>query len=120
MYGLPKDFDGSIFVGKTVVLVSFSVNTIHITFEGDVSITLQSSFEYRDSAQQTDDVCTQQVPVKESRLMQLAGRIVERVETNTDGTLTLHISGGHLLRCFDDSPNYESYSITHGKDEIYV
>jgi hypothetical protein len=41
VYGLPKDFDGSMFIGRTVELISFSVNTIHISFDGDVSITIE-------------------------------------------------------------------------------
>jgi hypothetical protein len=120
VYGSPKDFDGSMFFGRTVGLVSFSVNTIHITFDGDISITLQSSFEHRLGAEGTEQDDVQQVPVKESRLMQLAGRTVERVEANVDGTLTLHFNGGHVLRCFDDSLQYECYRITHGKEVLYV
>ena len=120
MYGLPKDFDGSMFVGRTVGLVSFSVNTIHISFDGDISITLESSFEHRLGTEEPAQVCVQEVPVEESRLMQLTGRSVESVEANVDGTLTLHFDGGHILPCFDDSPQYASYRITHGNLEIYV
>jgi Family of unknown function (DUF6188) len=120
MYGLPEGFDGSMFIGRTAELVSFSANTIHISFDGDVSITLQSSFEHRLGTEKPDEACVQRVPVEESRLMQLAGRTVEAVEANTDGTLALRFTGGHVLRCFDDSPNYESYRIAHGTDEIYV
>ena len=120
MYGLPKDFDGSMFIGRTVELVSFSANTIHISFDDHLSITITSSFEHRLGTEEPTQDCVQRVPVEESRLMQLAERSVESVEANTDGTLTLHFNGGHLFRCFDDLPNYECYTITHGKKEIYV
>ncbi len=120
MYGLPKDFDGSFFVGRSVGLVSFSVNAIHITFDCDIAMTIESSFEHRMGTEAMIDGCVQKVPVMESRLMQLAGRTVERVDAAPNGTLTLHFDGGQMFRCFDDSPQYECYSITHGSKEIYV
>lgn len=47
MYGLPSDFDASIFVGRELQQVSFTVNTVHLTFDGDVAITLESSFVFQ-------------------------------------------------------------------------
>lgn len=120
MYGLPKDFDGSMFIGTTVRQIAFSANTIFVSFGNDISITLLASFEHRIGAEGKKPDGVQSVPVDESRLMQVSGRSVESVEANVDGTLTLHFNGGHVLLCSDDSPQYESYHITQGKVEIYV
>ena len=119
MYGLPRDVDLSFVVGKTVELVSFSQNTVFLAFDGDVSLTITSSFEFYRRADD-EEATVQTVPVKQSDLMHLLGRQVEGAAGVVDGTLTLKFCGGARLRCFDDSANYESYRIAHGDHEIVV
>jgi hypothetical protein len=121
MYGLPKDFDGSFFIGREVGHVSFTANTVFVSFDNaEVSITILSSFEHRTSAQGGGPEIVETVPVAESKLMQLIGHSVEAVEATTEGTLTLRFEHGHILRCFDDTTNYECYWVTHGADQIIV
>lgn len=117
MYGLPSDFDSGFFVGRSIESITFSVNTVHVAFDESVSISLQSAFEYRVDSSPT---IRQQVPVTESKLMQLVGCVVSRSESQSDGTLTLFFDGQRLLRCLDDTPQYESYRIGNGDKEIYV
>ena len=108
------------FIGSTVQQVAFSANTLFISFGNEISITILASFEHLVTPAENESNGVQRVPVKESRLMQLIDHAVESVEASVDGTLTLHFNNGQTLRCFDDSPQYESYWITHGKKEIYV
>ncbi len=116
MYGLPADFDGSVFVGREVVEVSFTVNTVHVVFEGDTSITIGSRFVL-----QLGEVREEQaVPVKSSSLMALIGRSVRLVYASPDGTLRLQFEGGDALTCLDDSKMYESYQIHFSGREIIV
>jgi hypothetical protein len=119
MYKLPKDFDGKFFVGKTLENVSFSENTVFFGFGEHVSVTVMSSLQhqYASESEQSD---IQHVPLTESKLMQLPGSSVIKVKGDEDGTLTLFFNSGHILRIFDDLPNYESYSFSDGKHEIYV
>jgi len=119
MYGLPEDFDGSFFVGRLLEVVSYTTNSVFLGFDNGVSITIESSFEYR-SAINEAHVERHRVPVRSSSVMQLVGHSVEAVEAEREGTLTLRFKGGHVFRCFDDQPNYESYRIAHGNDEIFV
>jgi hypothetical protein len=121
MYGLAEDFDGSFFVGRLLRTVAFSRRTLDLIFDENVSIGLESSYECRlvgDEGYVEKERL--EAPIASSRLMQLLGRKVLSVDTEREGTLTLHFEGGHVFRCFDDDPNYESYTISHGNDEIYV
>ncbi len=119
MYGLPPDFDPSFFLGKMLELISFSVNTIVFQFDGDVGITLQSSFTHK--IQPNDEhIDTDTVPVSDSRLMQLVGNTVRLAEANPNGTLTLHFDDGQILMFHDDSSQYESYRLTVNDSEFVV
>jgi len=118
MYGLPQDFDTSVFVGKSLQLVSFTANTIHLAFDDEVSITVESSFAH--DLGQTGPPTVETVPVRESRLMQLVERTVVRAEARDRGTLVLYFDNGQTFFCFDDLPQYESYSITLGDRQIIV
>jgi hypothetical protein len=118
MYGLPQDFDATVFVGKELVQVSFSANTIHFSFDAHISVTLLSSFVY--SSASDDARSTQAVPVQSSNLMSLIGHTVDSADAKPDGTLTLGFDNGHSLTFLDDSQNYESYWIHIGGREIIV
>jgi hypothetical protein len=121
MYGLPEDFDGSFFVGRSVRTIAFSGCMTELIFDGDVAIGLLATYECHFAG---DDKYVElrriDAPVTSSRLMQLVGRKVVSVDAEKKGTLTLHFEGGHIFRCFDDACGYESYSIGHGSEEIIV
>jgi hypothetical protein len=121
MYGLPEMFDASFFVGRTLQNVVFSQCMVELIFDGKVAIGIQSSYELQ-IADGTGYVKRNRVeePIHSSRLMQLLGARVASVRAERDGTLTLDFEHGSVFRCFDDSPNYESYSIGHGEEETYV
>lgn len=117
MYGLPKDFDGSFFVGKRIELVSFAAYHIWIGFEERISITIESSFAHQESALPSP---AQSPPVESSSLMRLVGRMVTSVEADEYGTLSLTFDDGQILRCFDDTENYECYRISVGESEYFI
>ena len=119
MYGLPEDFDGSFLIGRVLEVVSYSDNSLSLGFDNRVSITIESSFEYR-SRPGGGDVELQRVPVRSSSVMQLLGHSVESVDSDRDGTLGLQFSGGSVFRCFDDQSAYECYRIANGDSETYV
>jgi len=119
MYGLPEDFDGSFFIGRVLEAVSYTSNSLVLGFDNGVSITIESTFEYRAAVNEAH-VERQRVPVASSAVMQLLGHSVEAVEAVSEGTLTLRFNGGHVFMCFDDQPDYESYRIAKGSDEIFV
>lgn len=119
MYGLPEGFDGAFLVGRVLEIVSYTSNSMILGFDSRVSITVESSFEFG-AAMGEALAERQRIPVPSSNLMQLVGKSVNAVETDRDGTLTLRFPGGYFFRCFDDQPDYESYRIAHGDEEIYI
>ena len=118
MFGLPKDFNASVFVGQELIQICFTANTIHLTFDREVTITLLSSFVEKHGLNEMSRRET--VPVLSSGLMRLIGQKVSSASSESDGTLTLEFEDGNTLICLDDSPSYESYSIRVGDKEIIV
>ena len=118
MYGLPSDFDPSVFVGHKLNLLSFTENTIHFAFDGDIAITTTSSFVHVHSLHEPGRKHV--VPVESSRLMSLVGKTVSRSSAEPGGTLSLHFEDGEQLSLLDDSREYESYTVRVGDKEFIV
>src|SRR5262245_30928410 len=113
MYGLPKDFDGGFLAGRTLEMVCFSENQMVLHFGGEVSITIESAFSYRDAQ-------VVNVPVHESNVMELLGSSVSGAQGDADGTLSLIFDNGQSLKVYDTTQQYESYSIAYGDKVIIV
>jgi Family of unknown function (DUF6188) len=118
MYGLPKDIDVSFFVGKTLNVVSFAVNVVHLIFDDGISINIESSYRH----QQKHEVEHHQLGtmqsvymIEVSPIMQLAGHAVVAALGTKDGTLTLTFDHGQVLHCLDDMQGYECYNFTDGE-----
>lgn len=119
MYGLASEFDASRLVGCTLENVSFSVNTVHLSFAKDVAITIEACFMHSIPGE-VGGSKPMRVPLRESRLMQLAGESIDSAQATLDGTLSLTFSNGHRLELYDDTPQYEAYRLRLGQDEIVV
>lgn len=119
MNGLPSGFDSSRLVGCTLEQLSFSVNTVHLSFSSDVSITIEAYFSHSIPGDAGGSKPTQ-VPLRESRLMKLAGESIESAQASSDGTLRLTFTNGQRLVFYDDTPEYEAYRIRLGEEEIVV
>jgi Family of unknown function (DUF6188) len=119
MYGLPKDFTGDFFIGRTLEAVTFTVNTVHLRFDNEVSVTVLSSLQHVTSSE--DELRDPQlVPLSNSRVMELLGQRVRDAVAVDFGTLRLIFENDQTLSIFDDSTYYESYSIQCGAKETYV
>ena len=118
MYGLSPQFDVGVFQGKKLDLLCFSANTLSLSFEDNVSITIMGSLIYRQEPHEIVD--KQHIPLLTSNLMGLIDKSVSRADGCEDGTLTLYFDNGHILTLLDDSRQYESYIIRVGTKEIVV
>jgi hypothetical protein len=118
MNGLPANFDASVFLGKDLILVSFTQNTAHFSFDDDRGVTVESSFSYRPGPGAAES--EQSVPVASSDVMRLLGRKVTRAEPRADGSLRLEFEGGGAITFLDDSAEYESYHLHIGSEQIDV
>lgn len=119
MYGIPKGFDTTIFEERILDQVSYTANTISLSFDRDLSITLESSFEHLVNSEKAD-LDKGSVPVESSRLMQLAGASVVSARVEGATTLVIDFDNGQTFRCLDDSPHYESFHIHDGENETIV
>ena len=133
MYGLPPDFDYSIFPGKRVYAVCFYEFGIYINFEEGLSIAIDGSYSHQISSANVrqawwrawaslsaEDAEVFRVPVTESKLMQLTGKIVESAEAEDPNTLLVRFTDGQVLKCFDDTKWYECFRIIYNGKETIV
>ncbi len=104
MYGLPKDFDATILVGRTLNMVCFAAYQVYLHFDSDTSITIESGFRHGARV-------STRPPVVHSELMRLVELAISEVEWDPDGTLKLRFQDGQSLTIDDDQPAYESYTI---------
>ena len=118
MYGLPRDIDLGFFDGKTLLQVCFGLHDLILNFDGDVSVTVTSSLGCIDSTGELkphDDF--HQVSVE---LLHLINQSVQFAEGDEAGTLMLKFDGGGILAVYDDSEEFESYTIRNGRKTIVV
>ncbi len=113
MYGLPKDFDASFLIGRTLEQVCFSQNQVSLHFDDNITLTIESAFAYK-----TQQVVN--VPVHESNLMELLGASASMAHGAENGTLSLTFDNGQSLKVYDTTKLYESYTITYRGKVIIV
>lgn len=118
MYGLPDDFDATVFVDTELDLVTYAVNTVFLRFGDRLSLTVVNTLSYRVAEDTEERIET--LPPCETGLPCLVGRTVVAAESSRDGTLRVYLEGGAVISCTDDSPQYEAYSITVDTRRIFV
>ncbi len=117
MYGLPLDVDLSFFHERTLLQVCFGAHDLRLRFDGDVSVSVEAAIgcgepagailkydSFRDAA---------------TTLLTFLNQTVHAAEGNVSGTLTLRFKNGAAIAVFDDSVNYESYTINY-EDKLIV
>ncbi len=119
MYGLPADFNTSVFVGQGLESVCFNVNQIHFRFDNKLSISCEGHFAYF-TEQEEKEQNIQKIPVTSSGVMHLLGHRVVDARAERDGTLTLRFDNEQRLVFYDNSPQYEAYHIQIGDKTIIV
>ena len=118
MYGLPKDFNGSIFVKKEMIQVCFNANQMIVHFEEGLSVISMGSFG-RASGKRDREI-VHELPVTSSDIMELLGHVVMEALVEENGILRLRFDNEQILTFYNDKPNYESYHIQMGKRTIIV
>lgn len=115
VFGLPKDFDGSFFVGRSLLQVCIGLHEVIFKFDEDVEVTVESEFKV--AAGGDGKVFTSPIEGGRASLVLLQEAVLQ-VRGVQDGTLTLTFPSG-VLELYDTSPHYESYQIRDG-DQHYV
>jgi hypothetical protein len=118
MYGLPHDINLAFFSGKTLLQVCIGAHDLILNFDDDVCVTVTSSVACMDSSntmRRYDDF-----GAGASTLAALLNQTVVSAQGDEVGTLTLRFNNGGMLAVYDDSKEYESYTIKNGEHLIIV
>jgi hypothetical protein len=103
MYGLPPNTNLDFLKGHTLIQVCFGENDLILNFSDSVSIAIFSSVAMnRHSA-------FREVA---GELLVLLNKDVSNVRWTPEGTITLELDNGNAIQIYDDSPNFESYTIS--------
>lgn len=119
MFGLPKDFDGSIFLSRTLEQICLNENTIYFHFDRGIFISVESAYSYFEADLVSDDQLTE-VPKFDANVLRLLGKSIRRATGSSDGTLSLVFETGQMLKIFDTSDQYESYKMDFDNKTIIV
>jgi len=118
MYGLPKGFDGSSFVGESLSSIMYTENNLSFAFGDDFTITSDTTIAVREQHDSEDEYLD--YSSKSATILFLIGHKIVSINAESDGTLNLTFDDGKQLRFFDDLPQYESYHIRIKDNEIHV
>ena len=127
MYGIKATTDLSFLKGKTLCQVCFGPYDLQLNFaEGITRISVQSTIGYGASdgtyAKRVigKGPCMSEVLEDTGFLLRLLMKEIEEVHWTAEGTMTLTFAGGSQLQIYDDSQQFESYTIENGNQPIVV
>ena len=118
MHGVPKDLDLSIFRGKTLTLVGIGEHAVYFHFHPEGLLSVEGTWEVLSSEGTVIDQSMEHADRSEYRVHRLLSHDVVGSELDPPSSFSLRFSNGYVLRVFDDSEQYESFSIQPG--DIYV
>ena len=126
MYGVPRDLDLSRFVGPKLIQVCLGEFQVQFHFQaagsvgsdGMLHIGVERHWELRDESGRIVDRAEPNSEREAYRLHRLLGRAVVRTAVDAPRSFALRFASGEELRVFDDSDQYESFSIQPG--DIFV
>lgn len=119
MYGLPADFDVQILIGRTLNQICVTSNQLTLHFDGDVHITLEGPYTYRDRNGTVESNAERVDGHGVLAVLCLLEQSIIKVEADRDGTLRLEFPADAHFSCID-TPSYESYHIRVGTRVITV
>lgn len=109
MYGLKSDPGINILKGQTLIQICFGENDLFLNFSGDVSIGTYSCIGLGSEDQPT--IKYEDFVAISEELLQLLSKDVEIVGWTPEGTITIKFLSGRIVEFYDDSLQFESYTI---------
>ena len=70
MFGLPENFDGTFFVGRTLEMICFNINQVFFHFDDHITVRVEGSFAYERGPSESE-ASPLHPPVPTSNLMEL-------------------------------------------------
>ena len=119
MYGVPINLDLSGFKAATLTQVAIGEYQIQFHFHPEGYISVEGKWELRDSAGVLLDCAKDTNAERDAyRVHIILGKCVESYTVNAPDSFSIQFESGHILTVFDDSKQYESFSIQPG--DIFV
>jgi hypothetical protein len=113
MHGVPPDLNLSSFKDATLIQLGIGEYQIQFHFNPESSISVEGRWELRDSADTLiDSGARDSITKREAlHLHTILGKRVVSYSVSAPDSFSLRFGSGHLLTIFDDSKQYESFSI---------
>jgi hypothetical protein len=118
MYGLDTTIDLSFLKGNEIIQIAIGIYQVIFVFDNSIKLSVESEFTVR--AHEGDSRWQSGRPSAAAPALRLLGASVKSVEGQADGTLELVFSEGMSLKVFDNTKEYESYTITRAGQTIVV
>lgn len=117
MYGLKITENLSFLLNACVSQIVVSQSALKIDFDQQTRLTIFSTFAMKiaDQAMMQFNGSTEDA----AALFPLIGDVITTAKATTSGGLHLNFKSGALLEVFDDSKQYESFTISNG-DQLIV
>lgn len=121
MYGVPASLPLAHFIGQELNQIAIGRFQVQLHFSGTGSISIEGSWELRDAQGTLVDKSQDHVERDCYRVHRVLDLPVERFEIDPPRSFTLVFSSGHSLTVFDDSEQYESFSVhLNGLPSSYI
>jgi len=122
MYGVPADLDLSRFKGAALIHIHISEFQVDFDFQPNCFISVEGKWELRDSGgvliDWADRGRSRRSAYRLHLIYLIVGKRVESYSISSPDSFSLRFESGHALTVFDDSEQYESFSIQPG--DIFV
>ena len=114
MYGVPSDLNLSTFIGVKLQQVCASEYQVQFRFEADRWIGVEGKCQILDQAGRSVAEVARDSTSNDKQFEMLLGQKVVGSSVNAPDWFDLRFEGGLVLRVFDDSQQFESFSIQPG------
>jgi hypothetical protein len=116
MHGVPANLDLTGFHGATLIQIGVAEQTLHFVFQPPLPnplhyIMVEGAWEIRDAGGAILDRVQEHASRDVYRIHKLLSRDVVGSVVDAPRSFTLRFDSGHELQVFDDSRQYESFSI---------
>jgi hypothetical protein len=121
MYGVPTDLPVDAFVGREFNQICLGRFQLQFHASGTGSISVEGRWELRDDAQTLVDGEQDHAERKTFRLHPVIDVPITRVSIDPPKAFSIFFENGWTLTIFDDSPQYEAFSIhLDGQTSVYI
>jgi hypothetical protein len=121
MYGVPSDLPLGRFVGFDLNQIALGQFQLQFHFAGAGSISAESRWELRGPSGDMVDAACEHTERDCYRVHQVIDVPVVRFCIDAPRSFTLFFSSGHALSIFDDSEQYESFSVhLEGGERFFI